>query len=104
MAMGRPIIMGVDGEARAIVRDSGCGVEMDPGDEKGLVNAVCKLADDPGFAATLASAGRPFVAANFTRDLLADRYLEILRAVAGHRPIHEFPQYVSQPATSKTSV
>jgi glycosyltransferase involved in cell wall biosynthesis len=79
-------------------------VEMKPGDKNSLVDAVIQLADNPEFAASLASEGRPFVTANFTRDLLADRYLEILKAVANRRPVKEPPQYVTQPAPSKTSV
>jgi glycosyltransferase involved in cell wall biosynthesis len=104
MAMGRPIIMGVDGEARDIVRASASGVEMVPGDAPSLVEAVCELADQPEFAAKLAAAGRPFVAINFTRDVLADQYLEILKSVAGRRPVEELPRSVIQTAPGKSSV
>lgn len=104
MAMSRPIIIGVEGEAREIVRASASGVEMNPGDKNSLVQAVCQLADHPELTAKLAAAGRPFVAANYTRDLLADQYLEILKAVAGHRPVEEQTRSISQPAPSKTSV
>ncbi len=87
MAMCRPIIMGVDGEAREIVRSSGAGIDLEPGDSKGLVESVCKLADDPELAERLGKSGRPFVSTNYTRDRLARDYFEILEAVADHRPV-----------------
>lgn len=104
MAMGRPIVMGVDGEARDIVRDSRSGIEMVPGDKQSLVAAVCQLADQPELTASLSAAGRPFVAANFTRDRLADRFLEILRAVAEGRPVVESPSSLTSPAPRKNNV
>ncbi len=82
MAMERPIILGVAGEAREIVTASGSGINMDPGNADQLVEAVCRLADDSEFTASLASQGRSFVSKHYTRDVLADRFLEVMRAVA----------------------
>ncbi len=87
MAMGRPIIMGVDGEAREIVAASGSGINMEPGNTDQLVGAVCRLADRPEFSSTLSVHGRPFVSAHYTRDVLADRFLQIMRAVADGKPV-----------------
>ena len=87
MAMERPIIMGVDGEAREIVTASESGINMEPGNTDQLVEAVSRLADDPEFAATLANRGRPFVAEHYTRDVLADRFLEIMRTVAARKQV-----------------
>lgn len=89
MAMGRPIIMGVDGEARDIVVASKSGVAMAPGNEQDLVDAVCRLADDPQYTQQLSEAGRPFVAANYTRDLLANRFLNIMYDISNRRPVSE---------------
>ena len=91
MAMARPILMGVDGEAREIVNSSGAGLDLDPGDADGLAKAVCKLADAPELTQRLGEAGRPFVAANYTRDRLARKYFEILEAVADRRPVTHQP-------------
>ena len=82
MAMERPIIMGVDGEAREIVATSRSGINMEPGNTDQLIEAVCRLADDPEFASKLASQGRPFVSECYTRDVLANRFLEVMRTVA----------------------
>ena len=82
MAMERPIIMGVDGEAREIVATSRSGINMEPGNTDQLVEAVCRLADDPEFASKLASQGRPFVSECYTHDVMANRLLEVMRTVA----------------------
>ncbi len=50
MAMGRPIIMGVRGESREIVKAAGAAIEMEPESETDLVNGLLKLADDARFA------------------------------------------------------
>ena len=60
---------------------------MEPGNVEQLVEAVSRLADDPEFASTLASRGRPFVSEHYTRDVLADRFLEIMRNVAARKQV-----------------
>ncbi len=83
MAMGRPVIMGVRGEARELVLQAGACIEMEPDSATSLVAAVEKLADDEPFRRKLESAGRDFVATKYTRDQLAAEYLELLHHVAG---------------------
>jgi len=87
MAKGRPILMGVDGEAREIVRTSGAGIDFEPADSQALVAAVCRLADNPELAGQLSEAGRPFVSNNYTRDRLALDYYKIIEAVANRKPV-----------------
>lgn len=87
MAMGRPIIMGVQGPARDIVLQSGAGVAMEPESVAALVNAVETLADNRHLAVSLGRAGRQCVLTNFNRDRLAERYLRLLEEVAGQTPI-----------------
>lgn len=83
MAMGRPIILGVNGEARQIVLDAGAGVLMEPDSAESLVAAVEALADEPERAAQAGSRARECVAEKYNRDVLAQRYLELLCQVAG---------------------
>jgi len=47
LAMGRPILIGVDGEARRIVEQAGAGVYFDPDDPRHLAKLIRELADDP---------------------------------------------------------
>ena len=89
MAMARPIIMGVDGEAREIVNASESGLDMRPGNPHDLVKCVCELADNPQLTEQLSRQGRIYVAENFTRDILAARYLSLLAKIVNREVVDE---------------
>jgi len=97
MATGRPIIMGVDGEARRIVTEAGAGVAMEPDSAESLVAAVEHLADDPRFAARHGRAARQYVAQHYNRDVLAAGYLRLLERVAGWETPSEQSPLASAP-------
>ncbi|TVR83322.1 MAG: glycosyltransferase WbuB [Rhodospirillales bacterium] len=81
MAMGRPMVMGVEGQARDLVIGAGAGIAMEPESAESLVAAVEALADDAALRARLGDAGRGFVAHHYDRDDLARRYLDVLTEV-----------------------
>lgn len=83
MAMARPIIMGVQGQSRKIVMEAGAGLEMEPESAESLVQAVERLADDPHFTSRIGRSARDYVAEHYNRDVLAERFLRLLEAVAG---------------------
>lgn len=83
MAMGRPIIMGVRGEARDLVLEAGAGLDMEPDSAESLVAAVKRLADYPDHTAQRAGAAREFVARHYNRDSLARTYLRLLHDLVG---------------------
>ena len=83
MAMSRPIILGVDGEARRIVETGDCGLFVEPEDPAALAAAACDLAADPALRRRLGANGATFVRAEYDRGALAARYLTILAAVVG---------------------
>jgi glycosyltransferase involved in cell wall biosynthesis len=78
LGSGRPIALGVDGEARALVEESGGGVAFPPEDAGLLERLLLELAADPDRLARMGAAGRAYVEANFSRAALAQRYLGIL--------------------------
>lgn len=78
MAMERPIILGVRGESRAIVEESGAGIAITPQDDAELAQAIVRLADDAALGKGMGRAGRRFVARQFDRDRLAGEMLEVL--------------------------
>jgi len=81
--MGRPILLGVGGEAREIVERAGCGEYVEPENEAALVEAVLRLAADPARCLALGEAGRAYVARHHDRDRLAADYLALLESVRG---------------------
>jgi glycosyltransferase involved in cell wall biosynthesis len=99
MAMERPIIMGVSGEAYEIVDHAHAGIPMKPDSESDLVRIVELLADDPELARELSESGRRYVSEHYNRDRLAARYLEILARVAG-QPLPVAPA-LPQPASGE---
>ncbi|HMK90303.1 MAG TPA: glycosyltransferase, partial [Methylocystis sp.] len=82
MAMSRPIILGVGGEARRLLEDARAGLAITPESAVELAAAVQRLANDPDLAARLGAQGRAHARAHFDREVLARRYLEILERTA----------------------
>lgn len=81
MAMRKPIIMGVRGEARQYVAESGAGLEMEPDSADSLLECIDRLTSNPDLARQLGAAAREYVAANFSRDVIASRYLQLLESL-----------------------
>jgi glycosyltransferase involved in cell wall biosynthesis len=82
MAMGRPIILGVRGDARALVQRAGAGLDMEPGSAESLVSCLTRLAGDPSLRSALGASGRAFVEEHYNRDRLAQEMLGLLESVA----------------------
>lgn len=82
MAMGRPMVYTVDGQCRALVERAGAGVFSLPGRPKALAEALASLAGRPELRREMGARGRRFVEANYDRDRLAERYLNLLRKAA----------------------
>ncbi|HVO27012.1 MAG TPA: glycosyltransferase [Candidatus Margulisiibacteriota bacterium] len=87
-AMAKPIILGVQGHAAALVERAGCGICIEPENETALVDAVVRLADERQLAAELGRRGHDYFVEHFDRSMLAGKYLDLIhrlraRAAAG---------------------
>jgi glycosyltransferase involved in cell wall biosynthesis len=82
MAVGRPILLGVEGEARALVERAGAGLAIEPENAAQLAAAIRDLAGDPERCRQFAENGRKFAAREFPREKLAERYLQLLARLA----------------------
>jgi len=85
MAAACPVILGVRGEAKDVLRDSGAGIAVEPGSPPELARAVSLLAGEPEERRRLGEAGRRFVSERFNHDALAARYLEALAELVDGR-------------------
>jgi glycosyltransferase involved in cell wall biosynthesis len=85
-AMGKPVILGVRGEARRIVEAGDCGIAVVPEDPADLARAVAVFADDRDLAARQGANGHRLAVTSYDRDVLADRYLQLLASVASQSP------------------
>ena len=78
MAMGKPILASLRGEAARILESSGGAVVTPPGDAREITQAIRDLYNDPHRRETLGRNGRKFVEEYHSRRSLAAKYLSIL--------------------------
>jgi colanic acid biosynthesis glycosyl transferase WcaI len=82
MACERPVLASVSGEAARIVDSSGAGVVVPPGDPDELAEAIlCVRGLDERDRAEMGRNGRTHVCLNYSREVLAERYLDILQDI-----------------------
>jgi colanic acid biosynthesis glycosyl transferase WcaI len=78
MAGGRPVILGVDGQAREILEKSQAGIFIEPEDSTALVEAITHLYKDAELRHSLGLNGRRYVTEHLSLERLATVYTEIL--------------------------
>jgi glycosyltransferase involved in cell wall biosynthesis len=87
MAMQRPILLCVDGEARGIIESGRAGLFVEPENEAALAEAVRALQDDEEKRVALGANGRRHVQEYFDRRKLAGVYLDLLSELMPETPI-----------------
>ncbi len=78
LGMRRPIIVGVAGDARELVQQSGGGIAIEPENDAQLLEVLDQLRTEPSRCTEMGNSGYEFVNTHFDRDRLALEYLEIL--------------------------
>jgi glycosyltransferase involved in cell wall biosynthesis len=79
LAMEKPIILGVDGEARNLFIEQGnCGIYFEPENKAQLVNAISQLSENDELRRQLGKNGRNYVIEHFNRDAIAAKFHEQL--------------------------
>ena len=78
MSCARPVILGVDGQARAIVEDSRAGLVIEPENADALSNAIQYLAANREAARQLGLNGRDYILRKYSRAHTAARYITVL--------------------------
>jgi glycosyltransferase involved in cell wall biosynthesis len=86
MAASRPIVLGVEGEARDMLLEAEAGIAIPPADSVALVDAVCRLARDRALRAAMGASGLAFVQREFSRRAWSARYLRMLETVSAGAP------------------
>lgn len=82
MAVGRPLLLGVDGEARRLLERARAGIAIEPENVAQLVAAIRDLQRDSPRCLALGQNGREFVHREFLRERLALEYAELLERQA----------------------
>jgi lipopolysaccharide/colanic/teichoic acid biosynthesis glycosyltransferase/glycosyltransferase involved in cell wall biosynthesis len=81
MACGKPIAAAVSGDAREIIEAAGAGIVVEPGDARGLADAIRSLVDDQSAREAAGTRGREFVSREYSRGSLAERMEDVLTGV-----------------------
>lgn len=81
MSCGKPVILGVDGQAREIVESAGGGLCFEPQNEAGLVAAIRELVSHSALGQQLGEGGRRWIVDHLSRRMTAIKYLDVLRSV-----------------------
>jgi colanic acid biosynthesis glycosyl transferase WcaI len=85
MSCSRPVILGVDGQARQIVEQAQAGLVIEPENAVALAQAIRQLAANRELAARLGQKGREHILRYFSRAQTAEKYIEVLQRVLGNR-------------------
>jgi glycosyltransferase involved in cell wall biosynthesis len=81
MALGVPMILGVEGEAKTLMEEAGAGIAITPEDDSELAAAIERLADDRALGREIGASAETFVRAQFDRQKLAKAYLTEFEAL-----------------------
>lgn len=79
MSCGRPVIVGVDGEARSIVEQSRAGLFMEPESAEALSQSIRVFANDEALCVDLGRNGRKAILERYSRQNTAADYIRELR-------------------------
>lgn len=80
LAMKKPILLGVEGEAKELFIDKGkAGIYFTPENVDELEDAIKTLSADSALCRQLGLNGFNFVAEHFTRDMIANKFLSYLK-------------------------
>jgi glycosyltransferase involved in cell wall biosynthesis len=85
LAMKKPILLGVDGEAKELFIDEGkCGLFFQPENAKDLSDQILKLVADKDLVTFLGERGRKYVDQKFNRDKIAEDFWSFLTTTQSH--------------------
>jgi glycosyltransferase involved in cell wall biosynthesis len=80
MAAAVPIIVSIDGEARALVERARAGLFVEAEDPKAMAGAILELYRDRECLTTLGLNGRQYVIEHYDRQKIAERFERLLFA------------------------
>lgn len=80
LALSKPILLGVDGEARELFIEEGkCGLYFEPENDADLARKIITLRNNPDLTERLGVQGRAYITENFDRAGIYERFLESFR-------------------------
>jgi len=88
LAMGKPILAGIEGEGADIVKAAGAGFTVAPGNPEAIAEAMLNAADtDPETRAAMGQSGREYYMRTMSSELAVRKLLDLLNAAARREPL-----------------
>lgn len=84
MSCARPVLLCAEGQPARVLEQSRGGLVIEPGDDAALAAAITRCLADPGLGRDMGANGRKHILHNFSRERMAQSYLEVLRRVAAN--------------------
>lgn len=78
MSCARPVILGVEGQAKKILEEALAGIAIEPENPDALADAIRHLAENRETARALGENGRQYILRKFSRRHTAERYIRVL--------------------------
>jgi len=83
MSCGRPIVLGLEGQARKIVENAAAGIWIMPESAEELAKAIIHLENNRGLGKQLGANGRNYVLQHLSRKQTAAEYIALLEELTG---------------------
>ena len=81
MSCARPVILGVEGQARQILEEAGAGLVIEPENHVALAQAINFLQENREQVRILGQQGRQYILDKFSRARTAEKYIDVLRTL-----------------------
>jgi glycosyltransferase involved in cell wall biosynthesis len=82
LATGTPVVAAVRGEAETLLRETGAGLAVPPGDRAAMIDALRQLAAGPERRAAMSAAARAYAESALSPERVLQAYLDIFQRVA----------------------
>jgi glycosyltransferase involved in cell wall biosynthesis len=86
MACARPVILGVEGQAREIVEEAKAGIFIEPESSSDLAAAITRLSQNPALREEMGRGGRRHILAHYSRRSTAETYIDVLNSLLKKTP------------------
>lgn len=82
LSCATPVVASRVGQIPSLLAERRCGLLVEPGSKKGLVDAMAQLIDNPALRKRMGENGRQLVQQAYTSERMATRYIEIYQSCA----------------------
>jgi glycosyltransferase involved in cell wall biosynthesis len=87
MSCGRPVVLGVGGQAEKILSDADAGISVEAENPAAIAEAIRTMHANPELRGRFGRNGRAYILANMSREQTARQYLDVLAKLTGKSAI-----------------